>query len=58
MAWLSLVHCEMLNYACTAHFFLSLKLTSPMGDFEKKKKSLVPCLISLDQKPVIKFVWP
>ena len=56
MAWLSLVHCEMLDYACTAHFLL-LKLTSSMCGFEKK--SLVPCLIlpiSLDQKPVSKFV--
>ena len=37
-----------------AHFFI-MKI-----DFSKKK-SLVPCwilLTSLDQKPVIKFVWP
>ena len=33
VAWLSLLHCEMLDYACTALFFSSLKLTSPMGDF-------------------------
>ena len=48
VAWLSLVHCEMLNYACTAHFFI-MEI-----DFSKKK-SLVPCwilLTSLDQKPV------
>ena len=54
MAWLSLVHCEMLDYACTAHFFI-MEI-----DFSIKK-SLVPCwilLTSLDQKPVIKFVWP
>ena len=30
-------NCDMLDYACTAHF-LSWKLTSP-----RKKKSLVPC---------------
>ena len=36
MAWLSLVHCEMLDYACTAHFFII-----------KIKKSLVPCWILL-----------
>ena len=28
VAWLSLVLCEMLDYACTAHF-LSWRLTSP-----------------------------
>ena len=38
MAWLSLVHCEMLDYACTAHF-LSLKLTFPMESLKKKKKA-------------------
>ena len=36
VAWLSLVLCEMLNCACTAHF-LSWRLTSP------KKKGL--CLV-------------
>ena len=47
VAWLSLVHCEMLDYACTAHFFI-MEI-----DFSKKKG--LPCwilLTSLDQKPV------
>ena len=35
-----------------------LFLSSPMGGFEKKKKTLCILLISLDHKPVIKFVWP
>ena len=55
MAWLSLVHCEMLDYACTAHFFIM-----EIDFSKKKKKSLVPCwilLTFLDQKLVIKFVW-
>ena len=55
VAWLSLVHCEMLDYACTANNFI-MEI-----DISKKKKNLVPCwilLTSLDQKPVIKFVWP
>ena len=54
VAWLSLVHCEMLDYACTAHFFYH-------GNWLHQKKSLVPCwvlLTSLDQKLVIKFVRP
>ena len=36
-----------------------LKLTTAMGGFNKK--DIVPCfilLISLDQKPFIKFAWP
>jgi len=41
VAWLNLVHCEMLDYAYTA-YFLSLKLTSPMGGFDRKKK---PCAL-------------
>ena len=36
VAWLSLVHCEMLDYACTAHFFM-MEI-----DFSKKKK---PCAL-------------
>ena len=35
VAWLSLVHCEMLDYACTAHFFI-MEI-----DFSKKK----PCAL-------------
>ena len=41
--------------SCTAHFFIMVI------DSSKKKRSLVPCWIlftSLDQKAVIKFVWP
>ena len=36
VAWLSLVHCEMLDYACTAHFFI-MEI-----DISKKKK---PCAL-------------
>ena len=45
----------MLDYACTAHFFIM-----EIDFSKKKKKSLVPCwilLTFLDQKLVIKFVW-
>ena len=45
-------HCEMLDYACNAHFFI-MEI-----DISKKKKpcALFNLLTSLDQKSVIKFV--
>ena len=44
-------NCEMLDYACTAHFFI-MKI-----DFSKKKPCALLNFTSLDQK-LVKFVWP
>ena len=41
VAWLSLVHCEMLDYACTAHFFI-MEIDSSK---KKKKKKKALCLV-------------
>ena len=42
VAWLSLVHCEMLDYACTAHFFI-MEIDSSKKKKKKKKKK--PCAL-------------
>ena len=39
VAWLSLVHCEMLDYACTDHFFImKIDFSKITPQVERKKK--------------------